>query len=130
MNCQKKLNGYGSINLEETLARYRLDILVKAKETMSKEDLTYIEEDLRSPCTQEIAIFHVFASIVDKCDDEVVVIDIAPTGHTLLLLDATESYHKEIEHIKGDVAPISEKLIMKKGVFFLKREEHIKRKLH
>jgi arsenite/tail-anchored protein-transporting ATPase len=92
-----------SINPEEALARYKQDILAKAKGTMSKEDLAYIEEDLRSPCTQEIAIFHVFANIVDKCDEEVVVIDTAPTGHTLLLLDATESYHKEIERIKGDM---------------------------
>lgn len=97
------MDGYtlSSINPEEALEKYKEEILSKAKKTMSEEDLAYIEEDLRSPCTQEIAIFHVFASIVDKCDEEVVVIDTAPTGHTLLLLDATENYHKEIERVQG-----------------------------
>lgn len=70
---------------------------------MSEEDIAYVEEDLRSPCTQEIAVFRAFAEIVDKADDEIVVIDTAPTGHTLLLLDATQSYHKEIQRSQGDI---------------------------
>ena len=61
----------------------------KARETMSEDDLAYVEEDLRSPCTQEIAVFRAFAEIVEKADEEIVVIDTAPTGHTLLLLDAS-----------------------------------------
>lgn len=100
-----------SINPEEAVEKYRQDVLEKAKQTMSQEDLSYIEEDLRSPCTQEIAIFNVFASIVDACDEEVVVIDTAPTGHTLLLLDATETYHKEVERIKGDLPDAVKKLL-------------------
>lgn len=54
---------------------------------MSEEDAAYVEEDLKSPCTQEIAVFRAFAEIAEKADDEVVVIDTAPTGHTLLLLN-------------------------------------------
>jgi arsenite-transporting ATPase len=46
---------------------------------MNEDDISYIEEDLRSPCTQEIAIFRVFAQIVEKAKNEIVVIDTAPT---------------------------------------------------
>ena len=73
--------------------------------------MAYIEEDLRSPCTQEIAVFRAFADIVDKADEEVVVIDTAPTGHTLLLLDATQSYHKEVERTHGDTPESVKKLL-------------------
>jgi arsenite-transporting ATPase len=55
-----------------------------------------LEEDLRSPCTEEIAVFRAFARIVAQGRDRFVVLDTAPTGHTLLLLDATEAYHREI----------------------------------
>ena len=85
------------------LKKYRNEVLTKARENnMSDEDIAYIEEDLRSPCTQEIAVFRAFAEIVEKADDEVVVIDTAPTGHTLLLLESTESYDKEIQRTKGE----------------------------
>jgi arsenite-transporting ATPase len=70
---------------------------------MSGNDLAYIEEDLRSPCTQEIAVFKAFAQIVEKAKNEVVVIDTAPTGHTLLLLDATQSYHREVSRLQSDI---------------------------
>lgn len=54
-----------------------------------------LEEDLRSPCTEEIAVFRAFTETVAQGQDRFVVIDTAPTGHTLLLLDAAESYHQE-----------------------------------
>lgn len=86
------------------LEKYKEEVLSKAKEAMGDADLAYIEEDLRSPCTQEIAVFRAFAKIVDQASDsQVVVIDTAPTGHTLLLLDATQSYHKEIQKSQGDI---------------------------
>ncbi len=62
-----------------------------------------LAEDLRSPCTEEIAVFQAFARIVDEGEAGFVVIDTAPTGHTLLLLDATEAYHREVERSKGQV---------------------------
>jgi arsenite-transporting ATPase len=80
---------------------------------MSEEDLEYVEEDLRSPCTQEIAVFRAFAEIVDRSENEVVVIDTAPTGHTLLLLDSTQSYHKEIQRSQGDIPESVKKLLPK-----------------
>ena len=55
-----------------------------------------LEEDLRSPCTEEIAVFQAFSRIIREAGKKFVVMDTAPTGHTLLLLDATGAYHREI----------------------------------
>jgi len=78
---------------------------------MAEEDIAYIEEDLRSPCTQEIAVFRAFADIVEKAEDQIVVIDTAPTGHTLLLLESTQSYNKEIKRSQGDIPESAKKLL-------------------
>lgn len=102
------------IDEQEVLAKYKETVLSKAKENnLNKDDIAYIEEDLRSPCTQEIAVFRAFADIVDRADKEVVVIDTAPTGHTLLLLDSTQSYHKEVERTLGDTPEAVKKLLPK-----------------
>ena len=93
-----------NIDEAEELARYRDEVIGKARKNgLSQADIDYIEEDLRSPCTQEIAVFRAFADIVEKADDRVVVIDTAPTGHTLLLLNSTESYHKEMERSHAEI---------------------------
>ena len=99
------------IDEEEVLEAYKNEVRSKAASVMTAEDMEYIEEDLRSPCTQEIAVFRAFAEIVDKAENQVVVIDTAPTGHTLLLLDATESYHKEVERTHGDSPESVKKLL-------------------
>jgi arsenite-activated ATPase ArsA len=91
------------IDETEVLESYKNEVRNKAVQSVMPEDMAYIEEDLRSPCTQEIAVFRAFAEIVDRAKDETVVIDTAPTGHTLLLLDATESYHKEVQRTEGDI---------------------------
>jgi arsenite-transporting ATPase len=62
-----------------------------------------LEEDLRSPCTEEIAVFRAFARTVAQGEDAFVVLDTAPTGHTLLLLDATEAYHREVAKRASDM---------------------------
>ena len=91
------------IDEKEELKKYQDEVLANARKTMSEDDVAYIEEDLRSPCTQEIAVFRAFAELVEKADDEIVVIDTAPTGHTLLLLDSTLSYHQEVQRTQGQI---------------------------
>jgi arsenite-transporting ATPase len=93
------------------LKKYQEEVLSKARETMSDEDIAYVEEDLRSPCTQEIAVFRAFAEVVEKAEDQTVVIDTAPTGHTLLLLDSTQSYNHEIKRSQGDIPESAKKLL-------------------
>lgn len=99
------------IDEKEELHRYQEEVLSKARETMSADDVAYVEEDLRSPCTQEIAVFRAFADVVDRAENEVVVIDTAPTGHTLLLLDSTQSYHREVKRTQGNIPESVKKLL-------------------
>jgi len=75
---------------------YVAEVLATAGARLDAPGRAMLEEDLRSPCTEEIAVFHAFARVVAQGRDGFVVLDTAPTGHTLLLLDATESYHREI----------------------------------
>jgi arsenite-transporting ATPase len=77
-------------------AAYVKEVLAAQGADMDAENRALLEEDLRSPCTEEIAVFRAFARTVAKGEDEIVVLDTAPTGHTLLLLDATQSYHREL----------------------------------
>jgi arsenite-transporting ATPase len=93
-----------NINPERELEQYKSEVIETARKNgKTEEDIAYILEDLQSPCTKEIAVFRAFADIVNKADEEVIIIDTAPTGHTLLLLDSTESYHKEVERSQGDI---------------------------
>lgn len=101
------------IDEQAELAKYKEEVLSKARLTMSEEDLAYVEEDLRSPCTQEIAVFRAFAEIAAKSSDETVIIDTAPTGHTLLLLESTQSYNRQIENSGGDVSQAAKELLPK-----------------
>lgn len=61
-----------------------------------------LAEDLLSPCTEEVAVFQQFSKAVNESRREFVVIDTAPTGHTLLLLDAAGSYHRDVVRQMGD----------------------------
>ncbi len=61
-----------------------------------------LAEDLRSPCTEEVAVFQAFSKVIAESRRRFVVVDTAPTGHTLLLLDATGSYHREVARQLGD----------------------------
>ena len=81
--------------IEET-RRYVEEVLATAGAGLDAQGRALLEEDLRSPCTEEIAVFRAFARVVAEGEDALVVIDTAPTGHTLLLLDATETYHREV----------------------------------
>lgn len=83
-------------------ARYTAEVLAAAG-SISDDERALLEEDLRSPCTEEIAVFRAFAQVVDGAANGFVVLDTAPTGHTLLLLDAAESYHREVQRSTGQV---------------------------
>ena len=78
------------------IRRYTEEVLSAAGEGLDAQGRALLEEDLRSPCTEEIAVFRAFAETVARGEDRFVIIDTAPTGHTLLLLDAAESYHREV----------------------------------
>lgn len=101
-----------AIDPKVEIEKYRMDVFREAGE-MTDEQRLMLEEDLRSPCTEEIAVFRAFASQVAKAKDRFVVIDTAPTGHTLLLLDATESYHRELERSTGVVPEAVRELLPK-----------------
>jgi arsenite-transporting ATPase len=75
---------------------YVEQVMASAGQGLDASGRALLEEDLRSPCTEEVAVFRAFARIVAQGRDRFVVLDTAPTGHTLLLLDATEAYHREI----------------------------------
>ena len=77
-------------------ADYTAEVMATAGKDLDEQGKALLEEDLRSPCTEEIAVFRAFARTVDRGKDGFVVLDTAPTGHTLLLLDATEAYHRDV----------------------------------
>jgi arsenite-transporting ATPase len=82
---------------------YVEQVMATAGKNLDADGRAMLEEDLRSPCTEEIAVFRAFARIVAQGRDGFVVLDTAPTGHTLLLLDATEAYHREIARKSSDL---------------------------
>ena len=81
---------------------YSDEIMATAGAKLDEAGRALLEEDLRSPCTEEIAVFRAFARIVNEGERGIVVMDTAPTGHTLLLLDAAESYHREVLRTAGN----------------------------
>lgn len=85
--------------------RYSSEIRAQAGAFLDEEGLALLDEDLRSPCTEEIAVFRAFAKTVAEGEGQFVVIDTAPTGHTILLLDAAEAYHREISRSTNQVLP-------------------------
>ncbi|HAY14360.1 MAG TPA: arsenical pump-driving ATPase [Armatimonadetes bacterium] len=90
------------ISPEDEVKKYTAAALAKAAESMDADGLALLAEDLRSPCTEEIAVFRAFADTVAQGEDRFVVIDTAPTGHTILLMDATEAYHREVARTQSD----------------------------
>ncbi len=84
-------------------AAYQAEVMALAGKSLDQKGRDLLEEDLRSPCTEEIAVFRAFARAVAKGKEAYVVIDTAPTGHTLLLLDATEAYHRDVLRTASDM---------------------------
>lgn len=82
--------------------RYRETVLRSKGAALDDAGRAALEEDLQSPCTEEIAVFQAFSRAVQEARRRFVVMDTAPTGHTLLLLDATGSYHRDVVRQLGD----------------------------
>ncbi|AHM71983.1 MULTISPECIES: arsenical pump-driving ATPase [Yersinia] len=90
------------IDPHDETERYRQHVLETKGRDLDEAGKHLLEEDLRSPCTEEIAVFQAFSRVIRDAGKRFVVMDTAPTGHTLLLLDATGAYHREIAKKMGD----------------------------
>ncbi|MEZ5628069.1 MAG: arsenical pump-driving ATPase [Rhodocyclaceae bacterium] len=87
-------------------ARYREQVLATRGAALDAHGRALLEEDLRSPCTEEIAVFQAFSRVIREAGKQFVVMDTAPTGHSLLLLDATGAYHREMLRQRGAQAQV------------------------
>ena len=86
----------GRIDAEAETQAYREEVMGAVGDKLDEQGQALLAEDLRSPCTEEVAVFRTFARTVAEGKDGFVVLDTAPTGHTILLLDAAEAYHREV----------------------------------
>ncbi len=84
------------IDPEKEPAQYRDMVMALRGQDLDAQGKALLEEDLRSPCTEEVAVFHAFSQRLDEAEGKFLIIDTAPTGHSLLLLDATGSYHRDV----------------------------------
>ncbi|CAN5477875.1 hypothetical protein BH11PLA2_BH11PLA2_17240 [soil metagenome] len=88
--------------------RYRQEVMDTKGKNLDEAGRTLLEEDLRSPCTEEIAVFQALSRVMRESREKFVVVDTAPTGHTLLLIDATGSYHRDVvRHTKSGVHDVT-----------------------
>ena len=95
----------GRIDPAAETAAYTAEVMAAQGAQMDEAGRALLEEDLRSPCTEEIAVFRAFAREVAGGTDRIVVLDTAPTGHTLLLLDASQAYQRELERQARSTQP-------------------------
>ncbi len=88
--------------------RYREHVLATKGAGLEEHARALLEEDLRSPCTEEIAVFQALSRVMQESRRKFVVVDTAPTGHTLLLIDATGAYHRDVvRHTGPDVRVVT-----------------------
>lgn len=93
------------IDPQEETGAYVARVMETQGALLDAQSRALLAEDLRSPCTEEIAVFRAFARTVAAARDGFVILDTAPTGHTLLLLDTTEAYHRELGRQSRDTIP-------------------------
>ncbi len=89
------------IDPHEVTEHYRAQVLASKGARLDAAGRAVLVEDLRSPCTEEIAVFQAFSRVIREAGKKFVVMDTAPTGHTLLLLDATGAYHRDVVRQMG-----------------------------
>lgn len=101
----------GRIDPAKETADYTAEVMQTAGQGLDAEGKALLEEDLRSPCTEEIAVFRAFAKAVAEGSDSFVVLDTAPTGHTILLLDSALAYHREVSRQTNEIPESVENLL-------------------
>ncbi len=99
------------IDPKEETRKYTDKVMLEVGKKLDEQGRNLLAEDLRSPCTEEIAVFQAFAKLVDQGEDRYIVLDTAPTGHTLLLLDAAQAYHREVERMTQQIPEQVQKLL-------------------
>jgi arsenite-transporting ATPase len=99
------------IDPKEETRKYTDKVMLEVGKKLDEQGRNLLAEDLRSPCTEEIAVFQAFAKLVDQGEDRYIVLDTAPTGHTLLLLDAARAYHREVERMTQQIPEQVQKLL-------------------
>ncbi|MBX3423332.1 MAG: arsenical pump-driving ATPase [Pirellulaceae bacterium] len=99
------------IDPEVETAKYSAEVLRNAGANLDAQGKALLEEDLRSPCTEEIAVFRAFADAVSAGTNKFVVLDTAPTGHTVLLLDSALAYHREVTRQSSEMPEAVENLL-------------------
>jgi arsenite-transporting ATPase len=97
------------VNQQEAFKEYKEKVLSEARGKYSEDMLATMEEELNSPCTEEMAAFDKFIQYIEGRDYEVVVFDTAPTGHTLRLLDLPFDYAKQVEMMSSAAESIENK---------------------
>ena len=101
----------GRIDPAKETADYTAEVMRTAGANLDRQGKALLEEDLRSPCTEEIAVFRAFAKVVSQGTDRFVVLDTAPTGHTILLLDSALAYHREVTRQSSQMPKYVEQLL-------------------
>jgi arsenite-transporting ATPase len=86
----------GRIDPRAETAAYIAKIMATRGKALDEQGRALLLEDLQSPCTEEVAVFHAFSRVVNEARSSFVVLDTAPTGHSLLLMDATGAYHRQM----------------------------------
>ena len=99
------------IDPKDETRKYAYKVMAEAGKHLDAQGKNLLAEDLLSPCTEEIAVFQAFAELVDQGEDQFIVLDTAPTGHTLLLLDAARAYHREVERTTQQLPESVQKLL-------------------
>ena len=86
----------GRIDPKAETEAYINKIMATRGKDLDDQGRALLLEDLQSPCTEEVAVFHAFSRVVNEARSAFVVLDTAPTGHSLLLMDATGAYHRQM----------------------------------
>ncbi|KJS88211.1 MAG: arsenic ABC transporter ATPase [Peptococcaceae bacterium BICA1-8] len=95
------------IDPKKTAQEYKNKILKEAQNKFDTNTIKAMQEELDSPCTEEMASFQKFINYASLNEFDVIVVDTAPTGHTLRLLELPMDWSKQIQLKTGIQTEIS-----------------------